>query len=403
MKGPGMQKILKLSIPALLIVVLPGCVSEKIVKTKAYGLPAYKISNQFISMTVLPDSNGRIADLKYDGIDLLFPYQEKRVIEDPLLPEMVFSNMSGCKEWFWGKVPLSNCTMNVTSAMKKANQVELDMVGRYYQSQDFSLRRRLILEKSVSAVTVETTLKNLAEEPESATLWVNIIPNNLSGGGKAVYPVRGKADYAAGRAVTRYPEDQVVTTETQMGKNNFLVPGQPWTARVYPRQKIVMVFATDMANLAPDGAFYSWHGPKDGEEIRTMEIIYSPIKLAPGKTRTMTSRLLVFKGLSGISTICGDVALDSKTKNTSQGLNIVLDLSSVRRYADLHVKTCLVKAGTGKTVPETTREFAVSELNPGQSKTLKYILSSQLANGKYFVSGTINGNKFLIMKMIEIH
>jgi hypothetical protein len=164
-----------------------------------------------------------------------------------------------------------------------------------------------------------------------------------------------------------------------------------------------MVFATDMANLAPDGAFYSWHGPKDGEEIRTMEIIYSPIKLAPGKTRTMTSRLLVFKGLSGISTICGDVALDSKTKNTSQGLNIVLDLSSVRRYADLHVKTCLVKAGTGKTVPETTREFAVSELNPGQSKTLKYILSSQLANGKYFVSGTINGNKFLIMKMIEIH
>ena len=366
-----------------------GSAPCKMSKTKAYGIPAVSMENSFLKLTVLPDSNGRIANIKYIPADteLLRPYREERKVIDPLLPKMISSNLGGYKEWLWGVRPIYN-TMKIVGLKSAPKRIELGLDCKYYMSKLLDLKRNIILNRDSSSILIKTRLKNIGKKAQDVKLWVNTIPDTTVKTGSTVYPVKGGVKFIDRYSTLYSKEDCLHKFRDNAESNFFATVAQPWCARVFEDKNFVMVYSFATQNNSSDMMFYSWKGKSDGIPCITIETIYPSIKLQPGKTAEYTTKVMVFKGLSNISGLCGDVAIDCEVQQEKDEIQAFLTLVSCRKLAANKLRLWLVDSKTNRRVKSSVITKQVAALQPGDKMKVCFTFPlKDIKRGKYKIAG----------------
>ena len=372
----------------------------KMSKTKAYGVPAASMGNNFLKLTVLPSSNGRISNIKYIPADteLLRPYHEERKVIDPLLPKMISSNRGGYKEWLWGVRPINN-TMEIVGLKNTPEQIDLGLDCKYYMSKLLDLKRNIILNSDSSSIFIRTKVKNIGKDVQDVKLWVNTIPDTTVKTGSTVYPVKGGVKFIDRYSTLYSKEDCLHKFKDNAESNFFAAAAQPWCARIFEDKNFIMVYSFTTKNNSSDMMFYSWKGKNDGIPCITIETVYPNIKLQPGKTVEYFTKVMVFEGLSNISGLCGDVAINCEVQQEKDKIKAFLTLASCRKLAVNKFRLWLVDKKTNRKVKSSIIPRKLAALQPGEKVKLCFnFLLKDIKRGRYKIAGEFLGyGSFLLL------
>ena len=270
--------------------MISRCIFSAILMFSAWALAAdeYKtitIQNSYIKLDILPDSCGRISSIKFlpENLELMMPYKESTVSQDPLLPEIIESNGGGAKEWLWGKKPISRMAMADIKVKEDKNSgtKTVSMYSRYYMSENVSLFKTVEISKGNCFFSARLKIKNIDKQSAEIALWENLIPLiGKKSGDSVIIPAAGNVKEAGGKTMHLLSDDALVTeTSSSELKEDYFAPARGWIARFSKEQNLVFAIRTKMENLKPDGFFYRWKN--DDGSIFTQEIIFSKVSLAP--------------------------------------------------------------------------------------------------------------------------
>ncbi|MCF6176568.1 MAG: hypothetical protein L3J71_12475 [Victivallaceae bacterium] len=317
----------------------------------------------------------------------------------PLLPKTVFSNKNGYKLWLWGEKNIPNCDLKVTRTIDDEHGLSVAMDGRYYMSQPFMITRDISLPHDAAVVNIQTTMLNVSEKTEKITLWINSVPDEV---GQTIYPVKSGIKYVQRRSVKQVRSDMLVKQSTQTASNFFAAPAQPWIARIFPQQKLVMAYVAEQKNIIPGGIFYTWHGFKAGKKITSLEMIFAPLKIKSRQSVQFKTRIMIFKGLNNLKTICGDVGIDYTMTVTGDEIKVKMLLNSVTYQTKLKMSVGLVPTVNSQASLLNEQQLPIAKLIPGENSSLEFTLPVKKLNGDYYLAGEINDRKFLILETITL-
>ncbi len=396
-----MRKILCSLTILCMLSVAAKCNTTKILPTESCNLPAYNLQNSYLKLTIIPQSNGRISALDYrpDNLPLFQKYTETREKVSPLLPKIVLSNRNGYKLWLWGKNSMANCNLKVSNTVNNEQGMNITMNGRNYMAQPFMITQAIALPRNAAVVNIKTTILNASPTSKYITLWINSVPAEV---GQTIYPIKGGLKRVQGRSVKQVNMDMLLRQNTQAAPNFFAAPVQPWIARSFPQQKLIMAYVTDAKNLIPGGLFYTWHGAKAGEKITSLEMIFAPRKVGAKQAVKFNSRIMVFKGLENLKTICDDIGIDCKAKVTGDKVKIKLFLNSVISQTKLELKVGLVPIEKIESALLGSQQLSINKLIPGNNHSSEFTIPVKGLSGKYYFTGKINGKKFLVLDVITL-
>lgn len=385
-----------------MLLVIVGCSSTKLSEKKICGLPAYDLQNKYLSLSIIPQSNGRISALDYrpDNLVLLQPYSENSKTISPLLPKTVFSNKNGYKIWLWGKKTIPNCKLKVTKTGKNEHEINIAMHGRYYMSQPFIISRDISLPHRSTVINIKTKMLNISDKTEKIMLWINSVPNEI---GETVYPAKSGIKYVQRRSVKQVKTDMLLKQNNQTSSNFFVAPAQAWIARIFPKNKVIMAYITETKNIIPGGLLYTWNGHKEGKLVTSLEMIFAPIKLLPKQSVEFKTRIMVFKGLKNIKAICGDIALDCSSSVTGDKLKVKMWLNSVNFQTKLKINVGLLAINNSQTLLCREQHLLINKLSPGENSSCEFTIPTKRLSGTYYLSGNINGKKFAILEKLSLN
>lgn len=317
------MRILSFLILTLPVFLISGCSSVKLPASvemgEISGQEALYLQNKFIRVGIIPSSNGRIASIVYRPLDceVLRPYEEKRELIDPLLPEQIYSNRAGSKEWFWG---IDDSTRIITGMHAEViydnmNRAGLLLKASYYGGQPIEYTRKITLDSNSSVIKVEATAKNIGKDKLPLTLWVNSIPQmSVNKSDEVIVPAKGNCTEVLGNPVLNLNYDELVNPAKAGVKGSLIAPSQPWTARVSHSWQLIMAYVFNRNDIMPDGLFHYWSGREGKGSFQTQEAILNPIELAPGESHTWKYKIILYPNMFSISDIVRELAIRCRYK-----------------------------------------------------------------------------------------
>jgi hypothetical protein len=361
------------------ITALNSFAAVKIETGKVCGLETRTIENKFFKLTVIPDACGRISSLfiKDKGYEMLFNYSEVRRQEDPLLPEMVFSNNGGIKEWFWQKrwnnIPDSK--MTVTDCTASSEQAQIKLFSKGYMSSPIQVSKKLSVEENSLNIRLDISLKNAGNKNEKFALWINSIPEVDTTCDYSLIPVAGSTPIVNNRATLSGEEKQLWRFDFSKSSDKFIAPGANWSALYIKKINTMMLISIpNSKNLIPGGMFYMWRGRIQGKEVITQEIIFPPLSLAPEQGKKYTVDLMIFPDMPEINALSGDTSLYVKTKNGE----ISITANSTKPHEKRILKVISIN--------NESREIELPAMAPGKTVMVKSKVSfAEKGELRYFL------------------
>lgn len=353
----------------------------KIETTKVCGLEAKIIENKFLRFTVIPAACGRISSifLKGKAHEMLLNYSETRRQEDPLLPEMVFSNFGGIKEWFWQKKwkNLTNSAMVITDSAANEKEAKISLFSRGYMSSPIQMAKTCLLEEDCLKIEMNICLKNTGRDIENFSLWINSIPNLDTGSDCSIIPIAGNTPYVNKRPTLSGKRTEIWRFEAGKSFDKFIAPGAGWNAIYLKKINTIMLLSVSTVNdLIPGGMFYMWRGRIDGKEVVTQEIMFPPLKLGPAQEKQYSLSLMIFPGMSEINALSGDTAIFMK-----EGKNeIVFKMNSAGSHPKRMLSICRNDKITKLAVPPMLpgkNTVITAQIPAGEQGKLRYYLDGQ--------------------------
>ena len=310
----------KTIIQLLLIALTVNCWGKiEVESTKICDLPAKMIQNKYLRFTIIPSANGRISSLvlRHNKNEMLLNYFEKRKQIDPLLPEMVFGNSGGFKEWLWQKkwknIPNSNMTITNSNITEK--KASFTLFSPKYMSSAIQFIKTYSVQNYALEIEMDMNLKNVGAKNENFSLWINIIPNGNIENDYSIIPVAGNSPLTNKRATLTAKKDELRIFGQKNSTDKFIAAGAVWNARYFKKINTIMLFSvTNLKDIRPGGMFYMWQGRIDGKKVVTQEAILSPLKLVPNREKKYKVKLMIFPGMSMLNALSGNTAIHVENK-----------------------------------------------------------------------------------------
>ena len=319
------MKIL-LTLPALLLSVCAAQVEIQ-QRTLENMLEERVLENALVSCSILPEASGLLARFDYRPAKRqLFAPIQVSVFRDDLLPSRIKTSACGARELLWGAEQFHNLPMEVTDCGKDGAMVWLEMEQPFFGGKLLTARKRVTLEADTTILNNRFTLTSSAPQEEIVTLWCNLIGHlgetQLE---PVLMPVKGGIRTVIDRggwnvkhkAVTSFERDGVYLEVDSGSVDVFTAPGRPWIALFSHDSPGVLVMRTTPDALGQDAQFYSY---KRG--VRTMEMIFSPVTIQPGKSHVWEIAYIYFPSLKGVQDVAGCYGIDRRDGETETVLEI---------------------------------------------------------------------------------
>lgn len=241
------------------------------------------IENDVLRLEIDAAAGGRIASwrLKETGEELLVPYKQRREQLSPLLPEQVTSNNGGWKDLAWRKsVPESN----LMKLLKKQSGGEALLVleGDY---PGLRLTRRFRVSEGSGVIHLDVTFENAGKAAVSLDYWSHAMLNpevflSSDGAGLVEFEADGKTHLVRDKKTEAVAHAGLTRAVVHEGYY-FLAPGGGWLARLAPVSHTALLVG--LPPSIPAGMLLSvWQSAR----AASLEMIFPPIVLAPGKSVT---------------------------------------------------------------------------------------------------------------------
>ena len=229
--------------------------------------------------------------------------------ETELLPTMFETNGIGGRELIWKKRHFHNVPFQLLEATSAPDSARLVLFNRYLMNENVEARKEITLREGELKLSVIFTLTNRAKTTQQMSLWTNLIahlgPDNDYD--TVVLPAKGGLKTTPVHRVMRLSSDQLYIDEDLGIREVFVAPAAHWLARYSRKRPGVLVIRTEPA-LLTDGVFYSYkRGPLS--TTHTMEIVFPNRDFATNVPVAFPIDHLYFPHLTGISALCGDLAL----------------------------------------------------------------------------------------------
>jgi hypothetical protein len=368
----------------ILLVIFASCDlnAVEIKSAKFSGVPAEIIQNKYLKVSIIPGANGRIASLILlkNNQEMLKPYTEKREQVDPLLPEMVFSNNGGCKEWLWGTrwKNIPNSKMTVSGIKQSEKNVDLTLFSKGYMSSPIQLTKRFSLQTDALQVNMDIDLMNTSEKAEKLSLWLNLIPNSDTPKDYSILPVAGNSPYAGRKNTLSGSRDEIRYFYRHNSAESYIAPGASWNARFLKKPDAMLVISLGKkSDVRPDGIYYMWRGRLNGQEVITQEAILAPIILKAGIKKNYKIKLMVFPGMRDINALCGSTAIFAKRINNKITLTMNSTIAQPQRILKVLFK-------------KQKREITVPAMKPGENIEVKLSIPDWKQNELTYFLGQKN-------------
>lgn len=249
-----------------------------------------QISNNLLTVTILPEYSGRIASLRLaTGIELLALPQISETVETPLFSHKS-DNGYGFAERFWkvksrsdipGQGWIDGNKLHFTLSHCGGTELELDRV--------------IILPENSLEVVVNVSFFNRGKQNHSLRPWLNIVGVIPS---RALIPVQGTVDRPEFPALRKSIEPYLFTDG---GGNNFLPPGDSWIGIEAMDKMTVWAFCLPGKGLDRSGVFYSFGNRNNG--VQTSEVILPEMLIPAGGKNGFSYRILIFPGIDRLNAV----------------------------------------------------------------------------------------------------
>lgn len=255
-----------------------------------------QVSNNLLSVTVLPEYSGRIASLRLaNGIELLASPQISETVETPLF-SYKSDNGYGLVERFW----------KVKSRADVPGHGYIDGNKLYFTlnrcgGTELELERVIVLPANSLEVVVNVSYSNPGEKNLSLRPWLNIIGTIPS---RALIPVQGTAERQGFPALRK---SVVPYLFSDGGGNNFLPPGDSWIGIEAMDKMTVWAFCLPEEGLCNSGIFYSFGNRNNG--MQTSEVILPEMVIPAGGKSGFSYRILVFPGIKQLNAVLGSTGI----------------------------------------------------------------------------------------------
>ncbi|MFA6931259.1 MAG: hypothetical protein WCT05_13120 [Lentisphaeria bacterium] len=341
----------------------------KLVETEN-PLPEIRLANSRLELTFLPDSMGRISQIRHIALqkDLLQPYRQKILQGNPLFAPST-SNSCGIRELFWGiKMTGSDIPMQLV----RQNDDKIEFSSPHYGNTAFSLHRTLHLLPDSLILEFSLNVRNNAKVTSAYSLWFNLLPALPI---SAMMPVKGGAQPVRGRGLQKLADED--TLFAGKAGQYFFAPAAPWAAAHLKSANLLMVICFDPEDMQPDGFFYSWGGITTNGEIHTFEPVFGNRKLNPGETHEHRYRIIFLPGMEALRGMIGNTGINASFTATELLLEFAAAVTTAGQSIAVELKneTGIISLGN----------IRIPDLQPDKTARLSLSLPDSLTPGRYRV------------------
>jgi len=230
-----------------------------------------------------------------------------------------------------------------------------------------SVSRRIRLIPDSSIIEFESTIGNQGEVPQFYSLWLNFVPGNEF---IPWIPVRDKR--------------KVLIFTDPVNGGNILPWGASWCGA--KKGNIVWLLHISPKDMDPDGFFYSWQGPVNGENIRTFEVIQGKRLVAPGKNNLHKFRLMVFTGLTQLQAVYCNWGIGGRLENGT----MVLEVAAAANSPQIDAEVYLVGPEDEKA---KVGSILIPPLRTGENRRYTLVLSPQSQFRNHRIEVVIDGTR----------
>ncbi len=272
-------------LPLTFLLLLAATVSArcKLSRTATPHGEVFILENDLLRAEAL-SFGGRIHSLrlKSSGTEFLEPVEEKFTQASRLLPPTLISNQGGYTDWFWGERPPEPNRYETRVITETDTRVEIEMKG---SAGRWEVTRRVTLRRGAKALEQEITLTNAGTGKATLGYWAHVVPNvsqfvDTQGEARLLIPGKKGETILQGRRTASLLTDGPQEVAMRQG-DAFFALSEPWGAMVAPGSGEVLVVSSEAETFAPQGVLYHWQAGRPGDERSTLEMIHTPLPLAP--------------------------------------------------------------------------------------------------------------------------
>lgn len=333
-------------------------------------LPEVSMANSLLKLTFLPDSMGRISQIRHLKLqkDLLQPYNQKILLGNPLFAPST-SNSCGIRELFWG-IKMTGSDIPMQLVRQIADLIEFN--SPHYGNTAFGLKRNVHLVPDSMILEFSIEVQNNASTSAAHSLWFNLLPVLPL---TAIMPVKGGAQPVRGRGLQKLADDD--TLFAGKAGQYFYAPAAPWAAARLESADLLMVICFEAKDMQPDGFFYTWGGTTSNGEMRTFEPVFGSRNLAPGETHEHRYRILFLPGMETLRGMIGNTGINASFTATELLLEFAAAATTAGQSMAVELKNDVGVISLGN--------IRIPDLRPDKTAAQSLSLPGNLPPGKYSV------------------
>lgn len=360
------------------------------------------MENARIKAVIMPESNGRIAELILKDEDderHFFPELEFSTVEVGNGISLVGkTNYAGLEDWGWEEGLIKKNVPYKAEVLKNTPDevsVRISAVFSFWAN----LERTMTITRDSAVLKISTAFTNVQQEPIERTYWQHIMVDfdrNMDiNAVKFFIPVKHTGEYGKVLRVAylQQPgkncvlERRAVTSHAKAQDYSRLA--QPWRAMVHDDLLFGMI--VDLNSFA-DGAAY--HFVKD---VLSCENIFSKVKYQPQGSKIFHSWIVLSKTPERVDYLDRNLVLGCRREIS--GNKAVLDISAFRTGAQKEFK--LTFKAVGKDGKEQSSTAFDCELPAnGDAFSQQVVLDKVDADSRFMVEISANGKKLAVSELL---
>lgn len=333
------------------------------------------LENEFLSVSLLPESMGRIDQIKVkkNNYNILYPRHSLCTNYGSLL-KTVKGNAFGSADTFLQR-DLRSMDQKMNVEQPDGQTVVFSV--KNYGGMPITMTRTVTLPEKSTVIHTESHFQWHGKAGSTITPRWDFFLN----GGDPL-PARRNLFIPLVRvsnADGRY--DQLLRW-----KQRTVVPSDNFMAVIIPPQDLTFALIVDKDSLGAGSKFYTLSSGYNSKWYWWMAFMLPPQKMDPGQERKYAFDTAVYPGLKNIHEICGDIAMYAYVTKRSLPWRLGLVMMAARPVEACTIKLQLTPEG-GKPFEKT---FDLPQLSPGKMHNVTWTLTGFPA-GKYHISGNIPG------------
>ncbi len=386
----------KLTLFIILLLFSSSVNSATIKKGEYFGYESLILENEYIKATIIPDSNGRIAEYIYKpiGSNYFLPYQEQRISTNPLLElaraVVAETNFGGYEDWCWETgLQKSKIKYEAKVLKKEGREVAVALIPPGEKG-GVRLERTVSLKDKSTELKIEISINNQSES--SYSYWMHSmvqVGGDFKYDDYIIFPLRKTSRRFLNNKTEIVPEESLlVKKRVREEPNLFYLPSQPWWALIDKKKRLIVgqvispTLLTKERTVLYSNCGESWDssGPVMVQiPAMTQEIIFPIVK--PEEERTFTISLVTISGMDNLSYLNREMGISVEQK---EGY-FQAKLSPTKEIKDI---TLILFLSSPQKKYQIKKLF-LSELRPGKILEKKIILPDNLSPGEYLLIGEL--------------